>query len=371
MKSGNLIRTGVAVSVVLAAAAFTLYWLARNSGAEDYRRSIDKVQQIEQLAANWSIETARVRSDPMADFDSLAAFIPRMDTLKDALLATVRSMPDVPDRLANDVSAYISAIEAKEERIERFKTGYAVIRNSSRYLPLAASNIVQAPNVETQLSAEVAGLTNEINAYLNAPTDAVKGRLTVALERLADSGADLDAPLPNYIANFIAHAEVLLAQQAPTGELFDQATSNEVSDLSAQLINDFGFQLSRKQEINSYYMNGILAAAGLLLMMWIVLAVQRARAGAPAVVEVAHGDTAAAEQVRAQAGPAPARADSTSAKLLMSHRIVANLIAERLAEAAHSIAAGIDTPDGAQGDAVQAKTGGGPGKAASVPSEQC
>ena len=365
MKSGNLIRTGVAVSVVLAAAAFTLYWLARNSGAEDYRRSIDKVQQIEQLAANWSIETARVRSDPMADFDSLAAFIPRMDTLKDALLATVRSIPDIPDRLANDVSAYISAIEAKEERIERFKTGYAVIRNSSRYLPLAASNIVQVPNVETQLSAEVAGLTNEINAYLNAPTDAVKGRLTVALERLADSGANLVAPLPNYIANFVAHAEVLLAQQAPTGELFDQATSNEVSDLSAQLINDFGFQLSRKQEVNSYYMNGILAAVGLLLTMWIVLAVQRARAGAPAVVEVVHGDAAAADQVRAQAGPAPARADSTSAKLLMSHRIVANLIAERLAEAAHSIAAGIDTPDGAEGDAVQAKTGGGPGKAAS------
>ena len=62
-----------------------------------------------------------------------------MDQLKDLLLTTIRGIPDVPDRLANDVSAYVNAVEAREERIERFKTGYAIIRNSARYLPLAAA----------------------------------------------------------------------------------------------------------------------------------------------------------------------------------------------------------------------------------------
>ena len=280
MKSRNPIRIGIAVSVALVAAVAVLYWLTRNSAVDDYRESIEDVQQIEQLAANWSVETARVRSDPLADFDSLAAFIPRMDALKSGLLTTVRGIADVPDRLVNDVSAYISAIEAKEERIERFKTGYAVIRNSSRYLPLAASNIVQAPGADAAISTDVAELTNEINAYLGSPTDAVKGRLTVALERLGESGAALAAPLPNHIANFIAHAEVLLAQQAPTAALFAQATSNEVSDLSAQLINDLGFQLGRAQEVNGYYITGMLAATGLLLILWILLAVNRMRAAA-------------------------------------------------------------------------------------------
>ena len=138
MKSNNSIMVATVLSLILVAAVSVLYWLVRNNGVEGYRSSISGVQQIQQLAADWSIETARVRSDPLADFDSLVAFIPQMNQLKGVLMAQVRSIPDVPDRLANDVSAYVNAVDAKEERIERFKTGYAVIRNSSRYLPVAA-----------------------------------------------------------------------------------------------------------------------------------------------------------------------------------------------------------------------------------------
>ena len=370
MKSSNPIRIGIAVSVALVAAVIVFYWLTRNSAVDDYRKSIEDVQQIEQLAANWSVETARVRSDPLADFDSLTAFIPRMDALKGELLATVRGIADVPDRLVNDVSAYISAIEAKEERIERFKTGYAVIRNSSRYLPLAASNIVQAPGADAGISTEVAELTNEINAYLSSPTDAVKGRLAVALERLGESGATLAAPLPNHIANFIAHAEVLLAQQAPTAALFAQATSNEVSDLTAQLTNDLGFQLSKAQELNGYYITGMLAATGLLLILWILLAVNRVKAAA---VPVSAGiqdagatvASAAAAQPHAVAdgserrSPARPVADleSRSARQLMSHRIVANFVAERLTETANWIAENAGAPERDDAGAKTANAG--------------
>ena len=96
------------------------------------------MRQIQQLSSSWSIEIARVRSDPLADFDSLAAFIPRMASLKESLSDASRRIPGLPDRLANDIRGYLSAVDAKEERIERFKTGYAVVRNSTRYLPLAA-----------------------------------------------------------------------------------------------------------------------------------------------------------------------------------------------------------------------------------------
>ena len=161
MKSNNSIKVATVLSLVLVAAGLFLYWLVRDNDPEGYRTSISGVQRIQQLAADWSIETARVRSDPMADFDSLVAFIPQMSQLKGALLAKVRSIPDIPDRLANDVSAYVSAVDAKEERIERFKTGYAVIRNSSRYLPLAASNIVQAPNINPELLGEIS--TSDVN----------------------------------------------------------------------------------------------------------------------------------------------------------------------------------------------------------------
>ena len=350
MKSNNSIKVATVLSLVLVAAGVFLYWLVRENDPEGYRSSISGVQRIQQLAADWSIETARVRSDPMADFDSLVAFIPQMSQLKGALLARVRSIPDIPDRLANDVSAYVSAVDAKEERIERFKTGYAVIRNSSRYLPLAASNIVQVPNINPELLGEVSTLTNEIDAYLAAPTDATKGRLTVALERLGASATALPAPLPNYFANFISHAEVLLARQAPTGELFSLATSSEISDLAVKLVDDLGFELARKQERNDYYLNGILVAVAALLLLWIVFAVSRTRATvAEATATPAESATAPAQRVAVAGEPAagagkPAdEAVSTNAKLLMSHKILSDFVGQRLAATADEIATGMES----------------------------
>ncbi|MDE0348495.1 MAG: ATP-binding protein, partial [Gammaproteobacteria bacterium] len=321
---------------------------------------------IQQLAADWSIETARVRSDPLADFDSLAAFIPRMDQLKQVLLATIRGIPDIPNRLANDVSAYVNAVEAREERIERFKTGYAIIRNSARYLPLAASNIVQSTNVDADLSREVSALTNDINGYLTAPSDAVKGRLTVALERLADQAEDLQPPLPDHVANFIAHADVLLAQQAPTGELFSQATSSEISDLSAQLVEDLGFELTRKNQLSSYYVNGMLGAAGVLLLVWIVAGAIRLRAAsAPAPsasTEVLAAGQAAERDATTPSGDAThaASGDAWAAtKLLMSHRILADSVASRLAETAREISESLETLREVRGDFNGARAANG------------
>ena len=347
MKSLSLLGINIAFSVLMLGVAIALFLLARGNDPDDYRRSVSGVREIQQLASDWSVETARVRSNPLADFDSLAAFIPRMDQLKDLLLTTIRGIPDVPDRLANDVSAYVNAVEAREERIERFKTGYAIIRNSARYLPLAAANILQSENVDADLSREVAALTNDINAYLTAPTDAAKGRLTVALERLDDRADGLPAPLPDHIANFIAHADVLLAQQAPTGELFSQATSSEISDLSAQLVNDLGVQLTRKNTLSSYYMNGILAAAGAMILLWFVSGAVRlrsaARVAAPAAAQANERVGASATD----AGP-PARKlrdldGDASAKVLMAHRITAECVAARLAESARGISSTLET----------------------------
>ena len=142
MRSGAVIL-GIVVSAILLAAAGALYVLASNNNGQHYRQTIDLVRQIQLVSSEWSMEITRVRSNPFADFDSLAAFIPRMARLKEDLSDTAQRVPGLPDRLASDIQAYVNAVEAKEERVERFKTGYAVVRNSKRYLPLAATNVLR------------------------------------------------------------------------------------------------------------------------------------------------------------------------------------------------------------------------------------
>ena len=318
MKPGALIL-GAVVSVILLAAAGLLYMMANDSGEEDYRSSIAAVQQIRLLSSDWSIEVSRVRSDPLADFDSLAAFIPRMARLKAELSETASRIPDLPDRLANAVNAYISAIDAKEERVERFKTGYAVVRNSERYLPLAASNVVRLAEEsgDPALARQVSGLIQEMDLYLASPNDTDRNRLMSEVETLRADSVTHAPALANTLTNLVSHAEVLLIKQGPTEQLFQEATSNRISGLTDELVNNLQFELGRSQDQLAFYDRGMLVVIALLALFWIGLALhQRRRAGAetaPAAEAPAYAPNVAdaapvhaAGNGSAEAAPAPA-----------------------------------------------------------------
>ena len=208
-----------------------------------------------------------------------------MASLKESLSDASRRIPGLPDRLANDIRGYLSAIDAKEERIERFKTGYAVVRNSTRYLPLAATNVTrQAQETnDDPLARSISMLTQDMNLYLATPTDPGKERLTAEMEKLREDSVAYPPPLANALANLLAHAEVLLAKQAPTDVLFKDATSNDITDLADRLAGNLEFELARQDTLATNYERGVLAVIGLLALFWILLAVQqRARGGAAA-----------------------------------------------------------------------------------------
>ena len=306
MKSGALI-IGVAVSAALLAAAGILYAMANDNGEQQYRKSISTVQQIQRLSSDWSIEVARVRADPFADFDSLAAFIPRMARLKEALADTAQRIPDLPDRLADSINAYVSAVDAKEERVERFKTGYAVVRNSARYLPIAASNVTQlASEAKDQAVVQsVSGLIREVELYLATPSEESKLRLLKEIDKLRKASVAYPPSLANTLANLFSHAEVLVNKQAPTEELYREATSDTVSDLTDELVGNLRFELGRKEIQLAYYDHGMLAVVAVLALFWIGLALHQRRRGedvaAPAV-SADSIDTAAAAPLPAAAG---------------------------------------------------------------------
>ena len=293
MKSRALIL-GIIVSALALAAAGVLYTMAGSGGGQQYRASVDLTRRIEQLSSNWSVEIARVRADPLADFDSLAAFIPRMARFKEALSDAVRSTPDLPERLASDVQAYLSTVDAKEERIERFKTGYAVVRNSRRFLPLAAANVGrQAEEIgDAALARGISTLIQEVNLYLSAPSDEGADRLVADMTELREASVAYPPPLANALANLLAHAEVLLTRHAPVEALFQEATSNDITDLADRLVGNLEFEAARQRSTAAGYERGVLAVVGVLALFWIVLAVQqRARGGTDAAAPEAPAGT--------------------------------------------------------------------------------
>ena len=373
MKSRS-ITIGVVASILLLAGAAALWWATGRSADDErnYRTSLSLVQQMHQVAANWSIEAARVKSDPLADFDALTAFIPRLARLKSELANTVLHIPEMPDRLSSDISVYLHALDGREERIERFKSGYAVIRNSTRYLPLAATAVVQqAQEIDDVAVARTASnLTRELNAFLAAPNDLDKDRLVMGLQNLRDTSIARPPALANAISNFISHAQVLLDRQAPTEEIFREITSREVSDLTEALVRNLEFELGRKEERATWYGFGMLATLAALLLLWVGIALQRA-AGAPVAVPVAAEGAGAGASPPAAVTPEgrrpppppavavegepiphrPAAAPAAKAPLhldaesVLMHRITAGLVASNMSASTHRISTSMDILD--------------------------
>ena len=307
MKSKS-VTIGIFLSVLFVATAAGFYWMAAQAKAGEHHLAIATVQRIQQIESQWSVEVARVRSDPFADFDALTQFIPRMERLKETLASAVRSTPSLPSRLVNTTNAYLSAITAKEERIERFKTGYAVVRNSVRYLPLAATNVMQQMQTNGANPAfvqNVATVTDDINTYLASPAPPEKERLTRMLTELGNDIATRHPPLVNTAMNFVAHGQVLLEKQAPTEEIFQEATSDQISELGGTIIKALEDEIDRTEVLATWYERGIVGTGVVLWLMWLTIAVKTPKGKD----QQSRGRAASLPQnpllLREQAGPRP------------------------------------------------------------------
>ena len=355
----------IAVSVVLLAAALAMTLMAARQGGAEHRAAIDLVRELQQLSSGWSVEVARVRSDPLADFDALATFLPRMARLKDRLAGAARGTPELPDRLASDVQVYLSALDAQEERIERFKTGYAVVRNSMRYLPLAVENAAREARAagDEALGARIATLLQDVNLYLSSPTGSAAEGLDAEVEALREASVGYAPALANALANLLAHAEVLLVRSAPTGELFEAATASETAGLADRLAGALAFERDRREARATLYERGALALLALLAVFWIALALHQRRRGgaagrapreahipADAPTELALGRGAPlgavpsgpAEAVAAPAAASPAQPAPMSAEYAMHYRYLAERAGEGIAGAARRLTARAD-----------------------------
>ena len=336
---------GIAASVVVLVAAGGLTLMASQQSGAQHRAAIELVRELQQRSAGWSVEVARVRSDPLADFDALATFIPRMARLKERLADAARHTPDLPDRLAGDVRMYLSALDAQEERIERFKTGYAVVRNSVRYLPLAAAGVAREARAtnDAALAARIATLLQDLNLYLASPAGAAAERVGAEVEALRAASVGYAPALANALANLLAHAEVLLARSAPTGALFEAATANETADIAERLADSLAFELDRRRDTATLYERGVLALIALLALFWVGLALhQRVRPVEPTIGDRAPLVAATAAPIDAGATPAPASPAPMSAEAAMRYRYHCERVGESIAAATKRLAARAD-----------------------------
>lgn len=266
------------------AGAAWLFWQGRNQDRQvsSYRIAAAEVRNIGRLMEDWQAETARVWANAVADLAELDTFAARIAQYEENLANAVLGLPSLPPKLANDLSAYSNAIDARAERVARFKSGLEATRASVQRLPALVADVADAAersSQETGVADQVASLAAQLTTYAERPDEPTKASLTLALENLA-AGAEWYAPaLASAVTAFVADARTTLAQRTSADAIFTAATSGEIDvfadDLASTLEGAWADVASR----GTRHQVLALGLGGAAPLVWLAVAMQRGAGG--------------------------------------------------------------------------------------------
>ena len=268
---------GGVVSVLLAGAGAGALYLTPTDRDSQFDAALGIVKEMHQIASQWAVETSRVLADPSSNFDSLSAFVPRVRNIRSAFSETMESLP-VNQQVAADARAYVAALDALAERVERFKTAYSAIRNSERYIPIASDTLVkQALEAgDEPLAQELQSVTGALAGYVTAPSDADAQRLLARIQLLGGRVRS-DSPLNEPLQSYVAHARVVLAERERVETHFDKVTSNELVQRTTPLTAALEMEQIAHGSQVSLHRQGALAAGAGVIVVWVIVGLMRRR----------------------------------------------------------------------------------------------
>ena len=318
----------VAASAVLVAVASTLIWFMRIDDADEYFAALDAIVMVQRQQAAWNVELARTRSDPQSNFDALAEFAHQTIQLKARILAAIRGLPDLPRPVRERARNLVDALEAKKNHTESFKRHYAVVRNATRYLPIATSALANDPNTNSDLLRDLLAVQAMLARLLADSASVDSGGVAAALANLKIRNASSADKTANGIATFVSHAAVYAEHQASMDEAYLQATSDAVTNLSAALARDLRNTTADRENRVESYRYALIAVGLVLLSLWCATALLLFRRAKPRhTIDGIDGSVS----------------NESSAILLVSHRILADVVAKRLVERAQAVSKCVDS----------------------------
>ena len=318
----------VAASAVLVAVASTLIWFMRIHDAAEHLAAVDAIVMVQRLHAVWNVELARTRSDPQSDFDALAEFSHQTIQLKSRISAAIQRLPDLPPSVRDHARNLVDALEAKKNNTENFKSHYAVIRNAARYLPLATSALAKDTNVNSNLLRDLLAVQAVLGRLVADPASVETGEVAEAMADLKIHSTNLPDTTANGIATFVSHAAVYAKHQTLMDNAYVQAMSGNVANLSEALVRELRNMTADREDRVESYRYALLTVGLVLLSLWCATALLIFRRPNPRHT-IDGGDGSVS--------------NASSAIFLVSYRLLAEIVAKRIAERAQEVSECVDT----------------------------
>ncbi|MBF5007587.1 DAHL domain-containing protein [Diaphorobacter caeni] len=222
-KNFQLRLIGAAAVVLIAVLAF-LILQTRSINFNISNEIVNTLRELKQVDAEWNVDVLRAKTGLSTNYDQVASPLPLISRLGHQLSDTTTKYwlghSDSISAMKPILERFQRLMDEKIAATEQFKSQNAILRNSSRFLPVAAAELVEA----TRSSSMPAGdrqtlerLTNDMLAnaigYTQNPEAALNDRIAGDADALRSFTASADASVRDLAGIFVAHVNTLVRQQ--------------------------------------------------------------------------------------------------------------------------------------------------------------
>lgn len=252
----KIVATRVLYALVAAGLVAVLGFLLMQTRSVDFdarNKILNSLRELKQVDAEWNVDVLRAKTGLVSNYDKVASPLPLIEALKTTLTSKSsgfwRDRADNNARLVGLLDNYSKLMDRKIDGIERFKSQNSILRNSSRFLPVAATDLVEATRDSGIAAAAKSDIERALNtllidtmSYSLTPEDPLRERITKGTRQLGKLTATLPKAVGERAKTLVAHVGTVLKQQESgarlLAELGSLPTAKAIDDLSDAQIQE-------------------------------------------------------------------------------------------------------------------------------------
>jgi two-component system NtrC family sensor kinase len=243
----------------------------------DFNATGRLMRDLKQVDSQWNVDVLSVHAGLQDNFDKTVTPLPRIRQLRENVRtqtqAYVAVNPLVGTELTELLAKYETAMDQKIEHVERVKSSRAILTNSSRFLPIANDQLLEAVRASGDPAA-VAPLERALNGMLAGLTSTLVASDPDAHVRVQAAIGDVRTLVPRLRPGALERGELLLSHidivvsERDSGKamLAHMAQLPTVESLDA-LHDRFMKEQERTVAALMIYKHALVVYAGLLLLL--------------------------------------------------------------------------------------------------------
>lgn len=268
----------VLAAIGLLAVLGVLFMQTRVIDFDTNNEIVAALRELKQVDAEWNVDVLRAKTGLSSNYDKVASPLPLIESLKSALISNSaniwRDRADSNARIVPLLDRYAKLMDGKIAAIERFKSQNAILRNSSRFLPTAATDLVEATRASGASGSAKADIERALNdlladtmSYSLTPDGPLRERIGKGTQQLGQLTATLPPDVRERAETLVAHVDTVLRQQDSgvklLAELSALPTARAIDDLSDAHTQERDKLLSGQQ----IYRQALIAYSVFLLLL--------------------------------------------------------------------------------------------------------